>query len=133
MDGTARTPPRQPESTSCLCLWPASAGFIPLSISRAPRQAIGCYEGAVDALERLLSSGHFSDDRRSLVQQQRQQMARECAWAMQVLKEDPYTALGLETSCSAALVKKAYRQMALKFHPGKAGGGGVGGWWGEAG
>ena len=31
---------------------------------------------------------------------------------------DPYKVLGLETQATADDVKKAYRKMALKFHPG---------------
>jgi DnaJ family protein C protein 9 len=32
---------------------------------------------------------------------------------------DPYTVLGLETSATEDDVKKAYRKLALKHHPGK--------------
>lgn len=38
---------------------------------------------------------------------------------MRRLTEDPYLTLGLEPQCDEASIKKAYRKLALKYHPDK--------------
>ena len=39
--------------------------------------------------------------------------------AIKKLQEDPYATLGLLNTCVAADIKKAYRKLALKYHPDK--------------
>ena len=38
---------------------------------------------------------------------------------LRALTEDPYRCLGLERGCDGGAIKKAYRKLALKFHPDK--------------
>lgn len=81
-------------------------------------QAVCCYERATTSLKKLLDDNDFSSSRAKLVRDQYEQMSREGDAVLDTLKKDHYLVLMLDRGCGSSAVKKAYRQMALKYHPG---------------
>lgn len=81
-------------------------------------QAVCCYERATTSLKKLLDDNDFSSSRAKLVRDQYEQMSREGDAVLSTLKKDHYLVLMLDRGCGSSAVKKAYRQMALKYHPG---------------